>query len=145
MLSHPASLNETHDTAGFDCGIATLDEWLQERALRNQIEGASRTYVSCDGRRIAGYYALAIGSLSRSHATGAMRRNMPEPIPLMVLARLAVDRSWQGKGLGTDMLADAVKRTLQAAQIAGIRGILVDAIGERAKSFYEHSMASLNW
>ncbi len=137
MASPPVPLSEAHETSGFDCGVAALDGWLARRALENQNEGASRTYVVCDGRKIAGYYALAVGSITRSQATGTMRRNMPEPIPVMVLGRLAVDRSWQGKGLGADMLGDAVRRTHQAAQIAGIRGMVLEALSEDAVRFYE--------
>ena len=137
MAAPPAPLGETHDTLTFRCGIEVLDDWLAQRALGNQREGASRTYVVCENRQIIGYYSLSVGSIGRGEATGSMRRNMPEPIPVMVLGRLAVEQSWQGKGVGADMLADAVQRTHQAAQIAGIRGMVIDAISEDAARFYE--------
>lgn len=138
MLSAPAPLAEAHILEGFDSGHDTLDEWLRRRARANQVSGASRTYVVADGERVAGYYCLASGALAASDAPGAVRRNMPDPIPMAILGRLAVDRSWQGKGLGAALLQDAVLRTAQAAHIVGIRGLLVHAISDEAKAFYEH-------
>ena len=137
MLRAAELLDAGHDLTAFASGTTTLDEWLKKRALGNQNLGASRTYVACDDRTVVAYYALAAGSILHSEATGKLKRNMPDPIPAMVLARLAVDQSWQGRGLGADMLGDAVKRTLQAAQIAGVRAMVVDAISEDAAKFYE--------
>ena len=117
--------------------MPALDDWLRKRALANEASGASRTYVVCDAGRVVGYYALASGGVTLSAAPGRVRRNMPDPLPVMILARLAVDRSWQGRSLGRSLLRDAVLRTLQAAEIAGIRAILVHAISEEAKRFYE--------
>ena len=116
-----------------------MNAWLADRALKNQAEGATRTFVVCDddGRRVLGYYALAAGQASRADAPGNNSRGMPDPIPMMILARLAVDRSAQGSGLGRQLIADCVRRTLRVAQDAGIRGILVSAIDERAQAFYE--------
>lgn len=136
-LSAPEPLTAAHDLSAFDCGIPPLDEWLKKRAMANQAGGASRTYVVCRGQSVVAYYALAVGSISHAEATGRVKRNMPDPVPMMILGRLAVDRSLQGQGIGAALLADAVLRVLQAAEIAGIRGILVDAIDDTARAFYE--------
>ena len=136
-LRSPEKLNLSHQIKGFDSGNSQLDDWLKNRAIKNEIEGASRTYVLCNGDVVIGFYCLANGSVFQSVATGKVRRNMPDPIPVMVIGRLAIDRSWQGKGLGHALLKDAILRTLQASEIAGIRAILVHAISENAKLFYE--------
>jgi GNAT superfamily N-acetyltransferase len=136
-LSAPELLAVGHDVSAFDCGIPALDEWLRRRALANQSSGATRTYIVCRGQAVVGYYALAAGSIEHSEASGRLKRNMPDPVPMMVLARLAVDRSVQGQGLGADLLRDVVLRVMQAAGIVGVRGILVDAIDETARAFYE--------
>ena len=133
----PELLVAAHDTSAFDCGMPALDEWLKRRALVNQMSGASRTYVVSRETVVVGYYALAAGSVAHAEAPGRMKRNMPDPIPMMVLGRLAVDRSVQGQGLGHGLLKDAVLRVVQAAHIVGVRGILVDAIDETAREFYE--------
>jgi GNAT superfamily N-acetyltransferase len=128
-----------HDLSAFDSGEPLLDDWLRRRALRNETAGGSRSYVVCanPGDRVVGYYCLAAGAVAHAGASGRARRNMPDPIPVMVIGRLAVDRNYQGRGLGRSMLRDAVLRTLQAASIAGIRAILVHAISEEARQFYE--------
>ena len=136
-ITPPEKLSPGHDTAGFDSGIPPLHDWLKRRAFANEEIGASRTYVVCATGRVVGYYALATGAVAYREATGKIRRNMPDPIPVMVLGRLAIDRSWQGRHLGADLLRDAILRTLRAAKIAGIRAILVHAISEDAKKFYE--------
>jgi GNAT superfamily N-acetyltransferase len=115
-----------------------LDDWLTKRAYSNQIGGASRTYVVTGADRVVGYYSLASGALALADAPGSMRRNMPDPVPVGILGRLAVDRSYQGKGLGVALLQDAVVRTAQAAGIIGIRGLLVHAISLEAKTFYQY-------
>jgi GNAT superfamily N-acetyltransferase len=130
-------LTEAHDVSAFDSGAPVLDDWLRKRALPNEKTGASRTYVVYVGSRVVGYYALATGGVAQAQATGRIRRNMPDPVPVMILGRLAVDRGWQGLGLGTSLLRDAVLRTLQAAEVIGIRAILLDAISRDAKEFYE--------
>lgn len=135
-LRRPEPITDRHDVGGFDCGNATLNAWLVERALDNERRGATRTFVATRGRAVVGYYSLAVGVLHRREATGRVRRNMPEPIPAMLLARLAVDRSAQSEGLGRHLLRDAMLRTLDAAEIAGIRILLVHAIDERAKEWY---------
>jgi GNAT superfamily N-acetyltransferase len=137
-LRAPEKLDAEHDLSAFDCGEPALDEWLRRRALQNEESGASRTYVICAGqRRVVGYYALAVGAVAHAGAPGRIRRNMPDPVPVMVLGRLAIDQTWQGRGLGPALPRDAVLRTLQAAGIAGIRAILVHAISDRARRFYE--------
>ena len=136
-IGAPEHVTSSHDLSSFNCGVPALDDWLRKRALANEASGASRTYVVCDAGKVAGYYALASGGVTLGAAPGRVRRNMPDPLPVMILARLAVDRSRQGRSLGRSLLRDAVLRTLQAAEIAGIRAILVHAISEEAKRFYE--------
>jgi GNAT superfamily N-acetyltransferase len=135
-LSPPEPLAASHDLSGFNSGVPVLDEWLIRGALRNQEGGGSRTYVVCEGQRVVGYHALASGGVLAEHATGRFRRNMPSPIPVAILARLAVDRSWQKRGLGRGLFQDAAFRVLNAADAIGIRGMLVHAISEDARSFY---------
>ncbi|NNM71626.1 GNAT family N-acetyltransferase [Enterovirga aerilata] len=137
-LSPPELLTDTHDLTQFESGQDSLDDWLRRRARANQVSGASRTYVVSEGVQVVGYYCLASGAIAAIDAPGPVRRNMPDPIPMAILGRLAIDRRWQGKGLGTALLQDAVLRTAQAAHIMGIRGLLVHAISEDAKAFYEH-------
>jgi GNAT superfamily N-acetyltransferase len=136
-VSAPEHLNESHDLATFDSGVPVLDDWLKKRALANEEKGASRTYVVTAGGRVVGYYALATGVVSAQQATGRIRRNMPDPIPVMVLGRLAVDKAFQDRGLGAALLRDSLLRTRQAADIVGIRAMLVHAISAEAKRFYE--------
>ncbi|MER9439106.1 GNAT family N-acetyltransferase [Mesorhizobium sp. M0618] len=138
MLSAPAPLAENHDLDLFRSGTESLDQWLRVRARANQVSGASRTYVVAEDARVVGYYCLSSGGLDLAQAPGAIRRNMPDPIPMVVLGRLAVDAGWQGKGLGAALLQDAVLRAGRAATILGIRGIFVHAISDEAKAFYEH-------
>jgi len=136
-ISAPEHLTGAHDVSAFDSGAPELDDWLRERALANEETGASRTYVVCAGGRVVGYYALASGGVAQAAAPGRVGLNMPDPVPVMILGRLAVDRAWRGRNLGGSLLRDAVLRTLQAAGIAGIRAILVSAISEDARRFYE--------
>jgi GNAT superfamily N-acetyltransferase len=135
-ISPPAPLTTEHLLAEFDCGAAALNEWLKRQALANETLGASRTFVVCEGQQVIGYYALATGSVRREEAPGQVRRRMPEPIPVMILGRLAVDRRWQGKLIGQGLLKDAVLRTLNVSKQAGIRAMVVHAISESAKGFY---------
>ena len=137
-LSAPAPLTDQHLSADFSCGTESLDIWLKRRALRNQMQGASRTYVVCEANRVVAYYALASGAVLSSDATGRLRRNMPDPTPVVVLGRLAVDSAWHGQGLGRALVRDAGLRVLQAADAIGIRGMTVQALSDEAKVFYEH-------
>ncbi|MDP8981269.1 MAG: GNAT family N-acetyltransferase [Acidobacteriota bacterium] len=136
-ISAPEKLSAEHDLSGFDSGELVLDEWLRRRALQNEASGASRTYVVCTGVRVVGFYTLAVGAVAHAEAPGRGRRNMPDPVPAMVLGRLAIDKAFQGRYIGAGLLCDAVLRTVQAAEIAGIRAILVHTISEAAKRFYE--------
>lgn len=135
-LSAPELLSDDHSLEDFQCGESSLDEWLRRRARANQLSGASRTYVICETRRVVGYYALASGAIAVESAPGRFRRNMPNPIPVAVLGRLAVDRNWQGRGIGRALFRDAAFRVASAADTIGIRGIAVHAISDEAKKFY---------
>jgi len=136
-IGAPEKLSAAHDLSAFDSGEPALDDWLRRRALQNEETGVSRTYVVCVGSKVVGYYALAVGAVAHVAAPGRIRRNMPDPVPAMVLGRLAIDRAYQGAGIGTGLLRDAILRTTQAADIAGIKVILVRAISDGAKRFYE--------
>jgi GNAT superfamily N-acetyltransferase len=139
QLNEPQPLSASHRPDEFECGEAMLDEWLKRRAMANQLSGASRTFVVPDrDQRVYGYYALAAGAVSHQMATGSVRRNMPDPVPVMVLARLAVDLRAQGVKLGASLLQDAVHRVMAVSQNAGVRALLVHAINDRARQFYEH-------
>jgi GNAT superfamily N-acetyltransferase len=135
-LSAPEPLADRHRVEDFCSGEPSLDDWLKKRALANQSSGASRTYMACDGNRVAGYYALASGAIVIGNAVGRFRRNMPDPIPVAILARLAVDRAWQHQGIGGALFRDAARRVVHAADMIGIRGIVVHAISDEAKRFY---------
>jgi GNAT superfamily N-acetyltransferase len=134
--SAPAPLADHHQLAAFNSGNATLDEWLRRRARANQASGASRSFVVCAGDTVVGYYALASGAVDAAAAPGRFRRNMPEPIPVAVLGRLAVDQTCHGQGIGRALFRDSALRVVHAAESIGIRGVLVHAISEEAKAFY---------
>jgi GNAT superfamily N-acetyltransferase len=136
-INPPEHLTPRQDILTFDCGIPDLNDWLKKRALPNEESGASRTYVVCSAGKVVGYYALANGGVVLAKAPGRVRRNIPDPLPVMIVGRLAIERSWQGRNIGRSLLRDAVLRILQAAEIGGIRAILVHAISEDAKRFYE--------
>lgn len=135
-ISAPQPLADHHQLGEFNSGIASLDDWLKRRARSNQASGASRTFVVCDGEKVIGYYALASGAVSTTSAPGRFRRNMPEPIPVAVLARLAIDQAHQGQGLGRALFQDSALRVLNAADAIGIRGMIVHAISDEARAFY---------
>lgn len=132
----PRPISATDDLATFDSGEPTLDDYLRTRALANHVGGASRCFVTCQDGHVAGYYAIASGALSHSNSTGKFRRNMPDPIPVILLSRLAVDRKHQGRGLGESLLRDAITRAIQVAEQIGVRAILVHALHDQARSFY---------
>lgn len=139
QISAPQPLATTHRLDDFASGEAVLDEWLKRRALTNQFSGTSRTFVVADPDQcVFGYYAMAAGAVSHQASTSAVRRNMPDPVPVMVLARLAVDHRAQGLNLGGALLQDAVIRALTVSQNTGVRALLVHALHDRAKAFYEH-------
>ncbi|WP_339056729.1 GNAT family N-acetyltransferase [Candidatus Regiella endosymbiont of Tuberolachnus salignus] len=135
-ITAPVLLSAEYDTTSFNSGVLSLDEWLIKRALKNQNTGASRTFVICENNRVAGYYALATGSVERWVVQNSIARNMPDPIPVIVLGRLAIDRQYQRRRLGAALLKDAMLRTLSVAQSVGVRCLLVHAISEEAKKFY---------
>lgn len=138
-LLAPQPLTAVHRVNDFACGEPSLDEWLKRRALNNQQSGASRTFVVVDeADQVLGYYALAAGAVAHQLATGAVRRNMPDPVPVLVLGRLAVDRRAQGIQLGAGMLQDAVNRAISISQNTGVRALLVQALNEQARGFYQH-------
>ena len=136
MLSAPEPLATHHKLEGFDSGVPSLDHWLRRRAARNQASGATRTFVVCESDIVVAYYALATSAVAPAAAPGRFRRNMPDPIPVVVLARLAVARPYQNRGLGRALFQDAARRVIHAAETIGIRGLLVHAISNEAKAFY---------
>jgi predicted N-acetyltransferase YhbS len=136
-LGPPFPITSEHDTSLFHCRHDALNQWLRRRALSNASSGATRTYVVCaEGHRVVGYYSLASGSLDVESAPSRLRRNMPDPLPVVVLGRLAVDDTWAGRGVGSGLLKDAVLRSLQAADLIGACALLCHAIDADAKAFY---------
>jgi GNAT superfamily N-acetyltransferase len=136
-LHPPRPIRPGDDVSRFDCGRPELDAWLRRRALANEAAGGSRTYVVAARERVVAYYALAAGAVETAVAPGRIRRNMPAPVPVVVLGRLAVDRAFARRGIGSGLLRDGVLRTLQAAEIVGVRALLVQAIDDHAAGFYE--------
>ncbi|MGD9981129.1 MAG: GNAT family N-acetyltransferase [Hyphomonadaceae bacterium] len=137
-ITNPAVLKVGHDVTGFDCGREQLNAWLRDRAKKASENDIARTYVVCRGsKRVVGYYALAAGAVAHASAPGGLSRNTPDPIPVIILARLGVDAREQGQGIGRDLLADAMRRALQAARIIGARALLIHALDADAATFYE--------
>jgi len=142
QVSAPQPLSAQHDCSAFDCGEPSLNDWLRRKAPANQVSGASRTFVITDtsaaAGRVVGYYALAAGAISHAATTSSIRRNMPDPIPVMVLGRLAIDSACHGQGFGSALLQDAILRTIHVAENVGIRALLVHALHAKAREFYLH-------
>src|SRR5690349_13342858 len=137
-LNPPVLLTKNYDRNSFDCGVPALNDYLKKYALQNQKKHAARTYVASRGTRIVGYYSLAYGSVSLEEAPQTVKSGLPRhPIPVILLARLAVDSTEQKRGLGPALLKDALLRTIQAAEIAGLRAMLVHAKDDAAKRFYQ--------
>ena len=134
-ISAPVPLTAEHDLSGFDCGEPVLNDWLRHRALKNESR-FSRTYVACEGNRVVAYFCISAGAVERMAAPGKVRRNAPDTIPVSVIGRLAVSRDQAGKGLGADLLSDALRRIAVASQSIGIGAVLVHAKDEAAKRFY---------
>ena len=136
MISAPQPLGSHHRLADFDCGEPSLDDWLKRRAAKNQANGSSRTYVVCEQDTVIGYYGLSAGAIGHADAPATMKRNRPDPVPVLMLGRLAIHRHHHQKGIGTALLNDAIRRAIEAANIAGVTALLVHAISEQAKRFY---------
>lgn len=132
----PQLLAAHHRIDTFSCGEPTLDDWLRRRGLKNQANGSSRTYVVAEGESVVAYYCLSAGAVAHADAPPALKRNRPDPIPVIVLGRLAIDLRHQQKGIGTALVRDAMLRSLQAAEVAGVAAILVHALSEQARRFY---------
>jgi len=131
-------LRRDHPIDAFDCGQEDLNSWLRKHALENQGAGAAQTYVGLASDVVIGYYSLAVGQIEYNDAPERLRKGLARhPVPIMLLARLAVDKNWQKKGVGRALLRDAVLRTMQAAEIAGIRALAVHAKDEQARRYYE--------
>ena len=136
-LKEPVRLNSEHVISKFNSGNESLDYWLNNKAIHNDYAGASRTYVVCEDRYVVAYYCLSTGSVEHKEVMGRLRRNMPNPIPVMILGRLAVDLAWQHRGIGAALLRDALLRTIQVSEIAGVKALLVHAISDQAVDFYK--------
>ncbi|CRY56772.1 Predicted acetyltransferase [Yersinia intermedia] len=136
MISAPEPLHAEHVLSSFCCGVESMDNWLKQRAMKNQVTGGSRTFVTCDGPKVLAYYSLASSAVASIAAPGRFRRNMPDPITVVVLGRLAVDKSLHGQGIGRALVRDAGLRVIQVADTIGIRGMLVHALSDEAKAFY---------
>ena len=134
----PEPLNPDHIVSGFSCGKPELDEWLRKRAMANQISGGTKTHVVVEEGRVIGFYALANGAVAHREVRSRTRRNMPDPIPAVILARMAVDEKYRGSGLGSALLQSAIETTMAAARTIGIACLLVHAMDEGARSFYLH-------
>jgi predicted N-acetyltransferase YhbS len=135
-LSAPVKLAEYHELEAFNSGESALDDWLKKRARNNQIGGASSVYVACEGNRVAAYYSLSASAVIAALMPGRFRRNMPNPIPVVLLGRLAIDTQWQRQGVGRSLFKDAALRVSQAADAIGVRGIVVHPISDAARKFY---------
>lgn len=137
-IKAPELLTDEHVLDVFSCGKPELDDWLMKKALKNHKRNNTRVYVVCDdNNKVIGYYAIAMGSVQRESALSSLKRNSPNPIPMVVLARLAVDEGYKGRGIGVGLLKDCVLRSVHAMNVVGGAGILVHAIDDEAKAFYK--------
>lgn len=135
-LTAPAPISAENELDSFQSGEASLDKRLKERALKNQASGASRCFVICDKKIIVGYYYLSAGAIARESALKTMQRNVPDSMPVLLLGRLAIDKKYHNKGLGSALLRDALLRALALSEAVGIVAVLVHALSEQAKRFY---------
>ncbi len=135
-LSIPSLISYDHEVVNFDCGEPSLDHWLKTRAVKNNLSGASRCFVTCKNNEVVGYYCLSAGAISRESVPKTMRRNMPDLLPVLVLGRLAIDKKYHNQGLGSALLRDAMIRSVNIAEDAGVFAILIHALSEQAKRFY---------
>lgn len=138
-ISAPTQLTDQHQLNAFRCSIEALDNWLTKQALKSQKRGTARVYVVNDTRtnQVVGYYAIAMGSVSREQGFSSLKRNSPDPIPMVILARLGVDSAYQGRGIAAGLLKDCILRSIQAMNVVGGAGILVHAIDHSAQKFYK--------
>ena len=136
-IAAPEALAPPHDVSRFDCGVPGINAWLQRKARLNEAKGGARTYVVCAQDRVIAYYSLAASSVERRRVSSRVGRSMPEPIPVILLGQLAVDSDYQGRGLGADLLFDAGRRALAAADVIGARAVVVQALDEQVAGFYQ--------
>ncbi|QWA10378.1 GNAT family N-acetyltransferase [Sodalis ligni] len=136
MILAPEPLHAGHILSSVCCGVDSMDNWLRQRAMKNQLTGASRTFVCCEDSKVKAYYSLASSAVMTTAAPGRFRCNMPDPIPVVVLGRLAVNKSLHGQGVGRALVRDAGLRVIQVAETIGIRGMLVHALSDEAREFY---------
>ncbi len=135
-LEAPRLLKEDDETAFFDCGENSLNIWLREKAQKNHKSGASKVFVISEGKRIAGFYCLSTFSIAHIVSPRSLTRNMPDPLPALLLGRLAIDKNYQGFGIGALLLQDAILRTLNISREIGLIGLVTNPLSERARSFY---------
>jgi GNAT superfamily N-acetyltransferase len=135
-LTPPAPITVGSELEDFDSGEESLNHWLKNRALKNQASGASRCFVVCAGQAVIGYYSLSAGAISRETAPKTLQRNMPDPLPVLLLGRLAIDRRYHNRGIGSALLRDAMLRAVSVGGNAGVFAVLVHALSEQAKRFY---------
>ena len=143
-VSAPEPLGPQHDVSHFASGLDALDSWLQGKARLNEAKGGVRTYVACDGNRVVGFYSLAASAVERRRVSSRVGRNMPEPIPVILLGQLAVDANYQARRLGSDLLIDAAGRALAAAGVIGARAVAVQAIDDAAAGLYGRFASALS-
>jgi predicted N-acetyltransferase YhbS len=132
------ALTASHHLDDFDCGVDSLNRWLRQSARVAAASGTAATYVLCRGQRVVGYYALAMSAVEHERAPSRLRRGMPDPVPVVLLARLALDRSERGHSLGGHLLVDALSRSVRGGREFGARAVVVDAISDEAANFYRH-------
>jgi len=138
VIRAPEPLGQHHDTQSFDCGDPGLNDWLRKRARKAEHAGSARTYVVCTSdNRVIGYCSLAAGAINQENVPGRVKRNMPDPVPVILLGRLAVDNNFKGHGIGSGLLKDALQRAVSAAGTIGARAVLVHALDESARTFYQ--------
>ena len=135
-ISAPQALNVDHDISQFDSGVSDLDDWLRGVARLNELTGGSRTYVICEGNRVIGFYSLATSSVEKERLPSRVERNMPEPVPVVLLGQLAVDVNYRGLGFGQHLMIDAGERVIETARLVGVRAVVVQALQETARQFY---------
>jgi len=135
-LTPPAPITDKLELSNFDSGEFSLNEWLKRRAFKNHATGASRCFVLCADTDVIGYYSLSAGAISHEAAPKAMRRNMPDPLPVLLLGRLAVDKRYHNQGIGQALLRDAMLRAVNVSGDAGVSALLVHALSDQAKQFY---------